>query len=233
MKAIYQRELRSYFITMLGWVFIGMFLILTGILFYINTILQGAANVKTLFGLLTTWAVFILPMLTMRLFAEDKKLKTDQLLLTAPISTWDMVLGKYFAALTVVTGTLALFLLYIAAEAFFGYISPAETLNCFFGFWLLCAFILALGGFISAVSESQVVAIILTYAVLITTVFMDDLAYFAKPSLRSVLLWLSPTARFNAFTMGILDFSAVVYYASLAVLFICLTVNAVERHKNA
>lgn len=232
MKAIYQRELRSYFITMLGWVFIGMFLILTGILFYINTILQGAANVKTLFGLLTTWAVFVLPMLTMRLFAEDKKLKTDQLLLTAPISAWDIVLGKYFAALTVVTGTLALFSLYITAEAFFGYISPAETLNCFFGFWLLCAFILALGGFISAVSESQVVAIILTYAVLITTVFMDDLAYFAKPSLQGVFLWLSPTARFNDFTMGILDFSAVVYYASLAALFICLTVNAVERHKN-
>lgn len=77
MKAIFKRELRSYFSSMLGYIFLTMFLALTGILFWLNNISFGVASVKNFFSLLTSWAVFVLPMLTMRLFAEDRKLKTD------------------------------------------------------------------------------------------------------------------------------------------------------------
>ncbi len=96
MKAIFKRELRSYFSSMLGYIFLTMFLALTGILFWLNNISFGVASVKNFFSLLTSWAVFVLPMLTMRLFAEDRKLKTDQLLITAPVSVRSIVLGKFF-----------------------------------------------------------------------------------------------------------------------------------------
>lgn len=231
MKAIFKRELRSYFTTMTGYVFMAMFLVLTGILFYINTIARGVASVKQLFSLLTTWAVFILPMLTMRLFAENKN--TEQLLITAPVSVKGIVFGKYFAALSVVTVTLIIFLGYVVGISFFGEINWAETISCFVGFWLLCALILAVGSFISTVSESQIVAIILTYAVLIVTVFMGEFAVHVKGSLKPILLWLSPTARFTDFTMGILDFSAIVYYFSVTALFIYFTINVIERRRFA
>lgn len=231
MKAILKRELRSYFTTMIGYVFMAMFLVLVGILFYRNTIVEGIASVKIVFGTLTTWAMFIMPMLTMRLFTEDKKLKTDQLLMTAPVSVRGMVLGKYFAALAVVTAALLIFFVYVLGITIFGGFNMAETINCFFGFWLLCSLILAIGAFISAVADSQIVAIILTYVVLIVTVFMDELAELAKGGLKILFLWLSPTERFADFAMGIFDFSAVVYYLSVSVLFIYLTINVIERRR--
>ncbi len=231
MKAIFKRELRSYFISMPGYVFMTMFMLLTGILFYLNNIVQGSASVKELFGILTTWAVFTLPVLTMRLFAEDKKLKTDQLLLTSPVSVKSIVSGKYFAALVVVAGALSLLMLYTVIISFFGEVNAAETVSCFVGFALLCSLILAVGSFVSAVSESQIVAIIVTYAVLIVTVFMGNFAEVVSGIWKTVFLWLSPTARFADFTMGILNPCTVVYYISITVLFLYLTVNVTERRR--
>ncbi len=233
MKAIFKRELRSYFTTMLGYVFMTMFMLLTGILFYLNNIAAGNASVKELFSLLTTWTVFILPVLTMRLFAEDRKLKTDQLLITSPVPVKSIVLGKYFAALSMVIAVLAILMIYTVILSFFGDMNTAETVCCFIGFALLCSLILAVGSFVSAVCESQIVAMILTYAVLIVTVFLGNFAEVVSGAFKTVLLWLSPTARFTDFSMGILNPSAVVYYLSITVLFLYLTVNAIERRRFA
>ncbi|MGM9937904.1 MAG: ABC transporter permease [Candidatus Ornithomonoglobus sp.] len=233
MKAIFKRELRSYFSSMPGYIFLAMFLLLAGVLFYLNNIVFGVTSVKNLFQLLTTWAVFILPILTMRLFAEDRKLKTDQLLMTAPVSVKSIVLGKFLAAFTMVAAALAVMLIYTIIISFFGTVNWAETISCFIGFALLCAVVLSIGTFMSSLTDSQIVAAISTYAILIVTVFLGNIASAASGVLKSALLWISPTERFLDFAMGILDPSALIYYISLTVLFLFLTVSATERRRFA
>lgn len=231
MRAIFKRELRSYFTTMLGYIFLAMFLLLSGVLFYLNNIHFGVTSVKNLFQLLTTWAAFIMPILTMRLFAEDRKLKTDQLLMTAPVSTRSIVLGKYFAADVIVLGALAVIFIYTVILAFFGDMNWAETVSCYIGFAMLCSVILAIGEFMSALTDSQIIAAISTYAVLIVTVFLGNVASVFSGVLQSICMWLSPTERFLDFAMGILDPSALVYYGSLTVLFLFLTTVVTERRR--
>ncbi len=231
MKAIFKRELRAYFTSMLGYIFLTMFLVLTGVLFYLNNVYFGVTSVKNFFDLLTTWAIFIIPLLTMRLYAEDRKLKTDQLLLTAPVSVRSVVLGKFFAAFTVLMAAVVITLIYIVVISFFGTVNWAETISCYVGFILLCTVVLAIGGFMSSLTDSQIVAAVSTYAVLIVTVFLGNIASAASGVLKTALLWISPTERFLDFAMGILDPSALVYYLSLTVLFLFLTVNVTERRR--
>lgn len=233
MKAIFKRELRSYFTSMTGYIFLAMFLLLSGVMFYLNNIVFGVTSVKNLFQLLTTWAMFILPVLTMRLFAEDRKLKTDQLLMTAPVPVRSVVLGKFFAAFTVLGIALGVILIYTVIISFFGVMNWAETISCFVGFALLCSAVLAIGSFMSALTDSQIVAAISTYAVLIITVFLGNIAGAVPGTMKSVLLWLSPTERFLDFAMGILDPAALIYYISLTALFLFLTVTVTERRRFA
>ena len=231
MKAVFKRELRAYFTSVLGYVFLTMFLVLTGVLFYRNTVLLGNVWIKEFFNLLTTWSIFIFPFLTMRLYAEDRKLKTDQLLLTAPVSVKSVVLGKFFAAFTVFMAAMVIMLIYVVVISFFGTINWAETISCYVGFILLCSVDLAVGGFMSSITDSQIVAAISTYAVFIVTVFLGEIASMTSGVLRTILLWISPTERFLDFKLGILDPSAIVYYLSLTVLFLFLTVNVTERRR--
>lgn len=233
MRAIFKRELRSYFTSMTGYIFLAMFLLLSGVMFYLNNIVFGVTSVKNLFQLLTTWAMFILPVLTMRLFAEDRKLKTDQLLMTAPVSVESIVLGKFFAAFAVVGIALAVILIYTIIISFFGVMNWAETISCFAGFALLCSVVLSIGAFMSSLTDSQLVAAVSTYAVLILTVFLGNIAGAASGIMKSILLWLSPTERFLDFAMGILNPSALVYYISLTALFLFLTVTVIERRRFA
>ena len=233
MKAIFKRELRSYFLTMTGYIFLTMFLLLAGLLFCLFNLAGSVTSVKGVLGLLTTWEAFILPILTMRMFADDRRLKTDQLLMTAPVPVKSVVLGKFFAAFAMVTGALLIMLLYTVTLAFFGTVNWAETISSFAGFWLLCGVILAIGAFMSALTDSMIVAAFSTYAVLIVTVFLGNIAAVASGVLQSVLLWLSPMSRFDDFGRGILDPAALVYYISLIVLFIVLTVKVTERRRFA
>lgn len=231
MKAIFKRELRSYFTTMLGYIFLTMFLVLTGVLFYLNNIYFGVTSVKNFFSLLTSWAVFIIPILTMRLFAEDRKLKTDQLLMTAPVPIRSVVLGKFLAAACVLAGAIAITLIYVIVISFFGTVNWAETISCYVGFLLLCGVVLAIGSFMSSLTDSQIVAAVSTYAILIVTVFLGNIAAALPDPFQSALLWLSPTERFLDFAMGILDPSALVYYISLIAMFVFLTMNVMERRR--
>lgn len=231
MRAIYKRELLSHFTSLLAYVFSAMFMLLAGILFYINNIYFGMVSVKNFFSLLTNWSIFTLPILTMRIMAGDRRLNTDRLLMTAPVSVRDIVLGKFLAVFTIVFGALALIFIYTAVLSFFGAINWAETISCFVGFMLMCGFVLALGTFMSALTDSQIVSLSSTYAVLIVMVFLDNIAAAAPSGAAKLLMWISPLRRFLDFAMGILNPAAIVYYISLTVLLLFLAVNAAERRR--
>ena len=143
MKAIFNRELDSYFNSMLGYVFLTIFLLMTGVMFTLANLMSTSASMTGFFSNINGWSMFILPILTMRMFSEDKKLKTDQLLLTAPISIWSMVLGKFFAAFCVLLTGAAITLFYPITINFFGNVALGETISCYVGFILLCAVIIS------------------------------------------------------------------------------------------
>ena len=232
MKAIFNREFNSYFTSMLGYVFLTIFLLLTGVMFYVVNIRFMTARMTNFFSIVNNWALFLLPLLTMRLFSEDRKQKTDQLLLTAPISTKEIVFGKYFAAFGIFMVGVLITLIYPVILAFTGNLPIAETISCYVGFILLCSAILAIWAFMSSITESQIVAAVATYGVLIFTLLLGSVASnVSNEIIVKILLWLSPVQRFSDFTLGILNFEPIIYYLSITGLFLFFTVMVFERRR--
>lgn len=233
MKAIFNREFNSYFTSMLGYVFLTIFLVLTGFFFYlVNIDMYMTSSMKYLFSSINNWALFLLPLLTMRLFTEDRKQKTEQLLLTAPVSVREIVFGKFFAAFAVFMVGVVITLIYPCILSFFGTVPIAETVSCYIGFILLCSVILSIGAFMSSITENQIIAAVTTYGVLILTLLIGNLAsYISSEAVVKVMLWFSPIQRFTDFSLGILNFESIVYYISLTGLFLFFTITAFERRR--
>lgn len=232
MKAIFNREFNSYFTSMLGYVFLTIFLLLTGLMFYVVNIRFMTARMTNFFSIVNNWALFLLPLLTMRLFSEDRKQKTEQLLLTAPISTKEIVFGKYLAAFGIFMVGVIITLIYPVILAVTGNLPIAETISCYVGFILLCSAILSIGAFMSSITESQIVAAVATYGVLIFTLLLNSVASnVSNEIIVKILLWLSPVQRFSDFTLGILNIEPIIYYLSITGLFLFFTVMVFERRR--
>ncbi|MBQ6529483.1 MAG: ABC transporter permease [Clostridia bacterium] len=232
MKAIYKRELRAYFTSMLGYSFLTIFLLITGIQFYRINIGNNIATMARFFDSVLYLIMFFLPLLTIRLFAEDRKQKTDQLLFTAPISVWDIVLGKFFAAFTVFIIGTVITAIYPIIIMMYGKLPVGETLNGYLGFILFSSMILAIGSFMSSVTENQVIAAIATYGVIILIVFIDVLPIFiANEAVSQIFVWLSPIRRFTDFSLGLLNPEPIIYYLSLTGLFVFFTGLSLEKRR--
>ncbi|MBQ6262840.1 MAG: ABC transporter permease [Clostridia bacterium] len=236
MTAIFKRELRSYFSTPLGYVFSAVYLAVSGFLFALLTLRASSSDVSSYSSMMIFGFVALLPLLTMRSFSEEKRLKTDALLLTSPVSATGIVLGKYLASLTVFAGNLLLSCVYIISlgkyAAEHSPVSPARTFGCFFAMFLVGACFIAVGTFVSSLTENQVVAAVGTMAILS---FFAAIALFNgmidSYAIRTVLSWISLYSRFTNFTYGMFDFAALLYYLSFAAVFVFLTVRVTERRR--
>ena len=232
MRAILNREFGAYFHSMLGYVFLTLFLLLGGVMFFMQNILRLNASMTGFFSNMVSWAIFLLPILTMRLFAEDRKSRTEQLLLTAPVSIPEIVLGKFLGAFGIFLCAMLLFLFYPVVLSFFGTVPVAETVSCFVGFILFCAGILSIGALLSSVTESQIVAAVGTYAIMIIMMFLSSIARGSGIAWISTLMaWISPLDRFYDFTRGILNLESVVYYLSLIGLMLFFTARVFEKRR--
>ena len=254
MFAIYRKEMRSYFINPIGYVYLGVFLVFSALLCCYTTLIAATYDTSAYFTYLIFTFVILIPILTMRLFAEERKLRTEQLLLTAPVTITGMVLGKYFAALTMYVGGILIscinFIpLYIigAAESMgedtaLTHIGPVtgEILGSVLALILLGAALIAVGTLISALTENQLSAAVITIGVIAAMVLLnvfnlltdsDGQPIIASYAVRFVLDWVSVISRFSAFSQGIFDFSALLYYVSLAFIFLFLTVRVYEKRR--
>ncbi len=245
MLAIYCKELRSYFINAVGYVYSGVFLALAALLCCFTTLKSQSYGTSAYFTYMIFALVVLIPLLTMRLFSEERKLRTEQLLLTAPVSLTGMVLGKFFAALTLFVSTVLIscinfFPLYaIAAEERGGsysttHIGPAtaEIVGRTIGIILIGAAFIAIGLFISALTENQLSAAVITIAVLAGTVVLS-LAnqYINVYALRFVLDWICILSRYSNFSYGMFDWSALLYYVSITSVFLFLTIRVYDRRR--
>lgn len=234
MAAIYKREMRAYFTSPIGYLFAALFLAANGVIFSMTTLQAGKnSSTATYFTLLLFELVIVLPLLTMKQFSEERKLRTEQLLLTAPCSLTAMVVAKFLAAYTIFGGTFLLSCLNLPVLAFYATtLDTASIFGCIFAVLLISGAFLAVGLFLSALTESQLVAAISTVAVLAALVLISFLnASIKNYALRTVLSWISVYSRFSYFTDGIFDFSALVYYASFIVVFLFLTVRVFEKRR--
>jgi ABC-2 type transport system permease protein len=232
MKAICKREFDAYFRSMLGYVFLTLFLLLGGIMFFFNNIMNLSASMTSFFSNMISWSIFILPILTMRLFAEDRKMRTEQLLLTAPVSIPEIVCGKFLGAFGIFICAIVVFMFYPIIMNFYGNVPVAETVSCFVGFILFGASIISIGAFMSSLTESQIIAAVSTYAVMLIVMFLSSISQsVGNEVLSNIIRWVSPLDRFYDFTMGILNLESVVYYISLIGLMLFFTVRVFEKRR--
>lgn len=231
MCAIYKKELRAYLTSMTGYIFMAVLLAVTS-LYYVANCLVGGYPV---FGAVLSSVYFVLliivPVLTMRSMAEEKRQKTDQLLMTAPVSLWKIVLGKYLAMVTIFLIPMAILCLYPLILLQFGSVSLPMAYTAILGDTLFGAACLGIGLFLSALTESQVIAAVLTFGVLFFLNMASGIANVIGASgvLASVLNALCIYQPFINFVQGIFDLTGVLYYVTVIILTLFLTVQLMQK----
>ena len=247
MFAIFKKELRAYFTTPVGYVYSGIFLAAAALLCASTTYAADSPSydTTTYFQYLIFTFIVLIPLLTMRLFSEEKKMRTEQLLLTAPVTITGMVMGKYLAALTMfVSGMLVACLNFIplwsyalseaAASSSNANVGPVggEVIGCLLGVILIGACFIAVGLFISSLTESQLSAAVISVAAIVVMVLAGMFnSYIGIEWIRTVLDWISVLSRFDYFAIGLFDFSALLYYVSISGVFLFLTVRVYEKRR--
>lgn len=285
MTAIYKREVKSFLTSMIGYVFIAFLLAVSGIYFSAYH-LQGLYTQfsYTLQGMLFVFLIAV-PILSMRVLAEERKTRTDQLLLTSPVSVSGIVLGKYLALVTIFLIPVFILMLYPLILTQFGAVSLKMAYTALLGFFLLGCSFLSIGLFLSSVTESQVIAAVLTFAVLLTCYLSQGIVsffpetasssfitflllgavlalvlyYMTRHALLSVITFaaaegvlillyilnssvyegliqslfniLDITAPFYEFSSGLLDLTRIVYYLSVILIFLFLTVQSIQKRR--
>ena len=232
MRAIWKRELQAYFFTPVGYVFMGVFLLLSSAMFYTTIMQNRSSDLPTFIGMMSYLWMLLCPVLTMRLLAEERQKRTDQLLLTSPVSLPAVVLGKYLAAVSVMLITVLLTGLFVLIVALYGAVYPAELFASYLGFILQgCAFI-ALDLFLSGCAGNQVTAAVMAFGANLLLWMLDllETAVTIEP-VKDVLAFLSLYARSEPFLMGQLSFAGAGYFLSFAAAFIVLTIHRLDSRR--
>lgn len=233
MGAIFKREFKAYFASPLGYVFLALMFLFGGYYFW-YVLAQSSTMLKYVFSALVNMVITFIPMLTMRLMSEDKKLKTDQLLLTAPVSTTGLIIGKYLAATLMYAISIAPTILYAIIMATFGTVNWQEFVGNFLALFLLGASLLAIGLFISSLTESQMIAAVATFATMMLILMFDSIASSLPAAfsfVSGIFSALSFTSRYGDLVSGLLNLSHVLFFVSIIVAFNFLTVRILERKR--
>ncbi len=234
MLAIYKREMRAYFTTPIGYVFAAIFLAFSAAVFTYTTLYALSSDTTDYFTIMLFSFIILLPLLTMKTLSEERKMKTEQLLLTSPVSLTGMVCAKFLAAFTVFFGCMLLtslnfIILYTHSEP-----NTAIVLGNLAALILVGMAFLSIGLFVSSLTESQLAASVITVAILLVLLVIGFAgSLISAPWLRFLLSGLSVFSRFQNFTNGVFDIAALVYYVSLTAVFLFLTVRVYDRRRFA
>ena len=232
MLSIWKRELQGYFFTPVGYVFMGVFLTLSSVIFFLTIMQSRSSDLLSFIGTMSYLWMLLCPVLTMRLLAEEKSKRTDQLLLTSPVSLPGIVLGKYLAAITVMLLTVLLTGLFVLIVAIYGQVYPGELLVGYLGFVLQgCAFI-ALDLFISGSTSNQVTAVVAAFGANFVLWMLDLLqSAISIGWVNGLLSFFSLYERTEPFLMGQFSFASVGYDLSFAAAFITLTIHMLDARR--
>ena len=245
--AIADKELRSYFSSPIAYILIGFFLLPFGVFFYlyldafVKQSMQmaqygGAVNVNQ--GVIryvlqnaSVIILFIMPMITMRTYSEEKRSGTIELLLTSPVTDLEIILGKFFGALGVYAAMLAVTLLYMAILFVYGNPEWRPMVVGYLGLLLMGGTFIAIGLLISSTTNNQIVAGVVTFVVFLLFWIIGWFAESAGPTIGPITRWLSITEHFDDFSKGIIDTKHVLYYLSLITFGLFLTAKSVDTER--
>ena len=232
MRAILKREIRSYFTSPIGYVCIAVLLALFGYWYYIVMLSGSSANITYVYSYMFSYCMMVIPILTMRTISDDQKNKTDQALLTAPVSVMGIVIGKFLAAFFVYFIALTGTLIPCVVISFFGAPNWSEILGNYVGSLLYGGAMISIGVFISSLTVSQIIAAIGTFAVSILLVIIGQISSsFSGTWIADVVKWISFESRYSPFTQGQFNLSSVVYFISVMAIFVFFTTRKIESRR--
>ena len=224
MWAVFKKELKSYFLSPIGYVVVGILLLVASVFFYLTTVMYSSIDLGGLYFYTALYGLLIaVPLLTMRMFSEERKTGTEQLVLTSPVSITGVVLGKFLAAMAVITIALIISFMYFGILCYFGSPNILVVLVAMLGFLLISGTAVSIGMFASSITESQVIAGVLTMGFLIITLFIPDLN-IGLPDIAIMSFYQN-------FPSGVIKLSDVVGPVSLALMFIAFTIIVMQRRK--
>ncbi len=245
MWAVCKKEIQNYFYSPVGYVFISIFMLISAVIFFnLNlaantngTGYSGRVEYANTLQNMTIYLSFITPVLTMRIFAEERRNKTDQLYLTSPISITGVVMGKYIACLVVLLIAMVLNLIFPIVLSVY---NTSDTVSLdigmlmvqYTGFFLVGATFVAIGVFISSMTESQVVAAVVSFAVAFVIWLGNNVfSNLGSDLISTIASSFNMISRYQNFADGIVGFAPIIYYVSVSGLFVFLTVRAIERRR--
>ena len=228
---IMQRELRAYFTV--AYIVGALFILLSGIFFFNTFFLAGRAELRGFFELLPIFFSFLIPALTMRVFSEEKKTGTMETLVTLPVKTVDIVIGKYVAVLASTMVMLAPTLFYVVTCLLFASsgIDAGPIFGGYFGAVLLAAAFSAIGIFCSSITGNQIVAFLLSLSICMFLTFVTMFAIFLPGIMVPAATFISAQGHFRSIARGIIDSRDLLYFISVSVVFVVLTVNVLNNER--
>lgn len=234
MFAIYKKELKSYFTSFIGWLFIGVMLFFLGLYFTVFGLMYGYPNYSYVVSNIAFWYLISTPILTMRCLAEERKNKTDQLILTAPVTVGKIVLGKFLALITILAIPMGVACVHPLILTWYGSVPLGECYVAILGFFLYGVVSIAVGVLVSALTESQVIAAVLGFGLLFVGYMMDgicDLISSTGNLLTRILGYFDLCTPFYNLLNGTLNVDSVVYYLSMTAVLLFLTVQVIQKRR--
>ena len=224
MWAVFKKELKTYFLSPIGYIAIGIFMLMFSIFFYLTTISYGSVDMGNLYYATARYGLLLMvPLLTMRMFAEERKNGTEQLLLTSPRSVTSIVLGKFFAALAVILITLILSIIYAIIISFFGTINIPTLIVTMIGFLLVSMAAISIGMLASSITENQIISAIITIVVLVAPWFLVDIS--------EIFSSIDLIDKFLKFPSGLVSVSDTVCLLSITAMCVLITIVLIKRRK--
>jgi len=237
MLAIFKRDFTAYFTSPIGYVYLGSYILVLNLVFYLTNALGSSSSLSGLFGFMLLVMMFITPILTMRVFSEDFKQKTDQLLFTTPVGLTSIVVGKFLSSLAVFGCLLVLTLLWPYAISIFGENNTAEVIGNYAGMLCIGAAYISMGVFISATTENQVIAAVGSLGLFVALYILEMVAmlFYSSGALpifvMRIFMFISIFGRYSEITGGLLSLDSIVFFLSVCAFFLFLTVRALEKRR--
>lgn len=232
MLAIMKRELLSYFTSPLGYVFIAVFYLFSGVFLYLFTLYSQSTDMSSVYIGMFFVMLIMIPILTMRLMAEENRQKTDQLLLTSPVSLPRLVMGKFLSAFVILLICVFIFVVYGIMLSFFADINWTIIWGNIVGMLLLGSLCISSGLFVSTLTENQMIAAVGSIGINIAFILVDSFASVMPfKFLQDFFYSLSFYSRYYEFTLGIFSLSNIFFFVSVAFIFIFLTIRVLEKRR--
>lgn len=229
---IMRRELRSYFSGPIGYIITALFLVINGLLFFAAFFLQNRADLRNFFSMLPILLSFFIPAVTMRVFAEEKRVGSIETLMTLPVREVDVVAGKYLAVLLESLIMLAPTLFYVITAEIFGSPDYGPIIGGYAGAIFICAAFAAIGLFSSSITKNQIIAFAVAMAICLALTFVESFLIFLPDGIVKLFSFLSASVHFGSISKGIVDTRDLLYFISLTALFFVCTVRVEQKSRN-